>query len=114
MNSREKIKEAYKKLRCFDNPLLRDIADTLERSYTDIFGKGITEIINDVALQENVQVEDIVSDSRNEHLVYCRHLISKRAIDDYTLMEIAEALHRSDHTTILHLLKYYHVPTKFQ
>lgn len=113
MNSREQIKEVCQKLRCFRNPLLHEIAEDLEQAYGDLFGKGISEIINDVALQENLEADKIASASRDEHLVYCRYLVARRAISDYTLQQIANALNKADHSAIVHLLNYYHPPQKF-
>ena len=113
MNSREKIKDAYEKLYCFDNPLLKEIAEDLQKSYRDIFGAGIEEIIKDVALQQDVRASEIKNGGRNAHLVYCRYLVARQAAEDYTLVEIAKALNRSDHSTIVHLLRHYTPPQKY-
>ncbi len=95
MTNQEKLKDAYEKLKCFDNPLLQDIASQVEDAYNHLYGNRseLNSIIIDIARLHGYTKKDILEGGRKKELVYLRYLISKCGKENgFDPPEIAEAL----------------------
>ncbi|MDH4198759.1 MAG: chromosomal replication initiator protein DnaA [Spirochaetia bacterium] len=69
---------------------------------------SIEDIVREVSINMAVRNEDILGKSRVEKIVLARHLamyLARKAIPEMTLLNIANAFARNDHTTVLNAEK---------